>query len=98
MSLFLERINAVPLFSDDFSDEFQSWLSILIDSVNTTLTMIENAFNNGLSAPQYTSAQIATLSATAPDGTIWYATDASPPTLVFKMNGALYKPTVTAFP
>lgn len=41
MSLMLERINAVPLQDTDFSAPFEQWLSILVDSLNETLNLIE---------------------------------------------------------
>lgn len=42
MTVFLTRINAVPLSDQDFSSEFNNWLSTMVDSVNETLKIAEN--------------------------------------------------------
>lgn len=99
------RVDPVPLTDDDFSAVFQRWLTTLVDSLNEefqqledNITELENRINTELVAPSLTNAQLALISAAAPNGSIWYVTDAAPPTLVFKMNNVLVKPTTTAYP
>jgi hypothetical protein len=90
MSVFLDRVNSVPSPGDGFSFEFNSWLSVLVDTLNETLSLIQNELNrydNGLYAPQFTTAQITTLSATAADGTMWYDTTTNE--LKAKVNGVV---------
>lgn len=45
MAIFLDRIDPAPLQSDDFSFEFNSWLSILVDTLNETITEIQDHIN-----------------------------------------------------
>ncbi len=42
MTAFLERLSAAPLQADELSFAFESWISILIDTVNEDLQDIEN--------------------------------------------------------
>lgn len=72
--------------------------------------LIENASNNGFVIPPLTNAQLTTDIFVSPDGTIttiqdympngtlWFVTDAVPPTYVGKINNALVKFTTTAYP
>lgn len=101
MSIFLDRIDSAPVFAGELPDDFVFWLSVFIDSINQTIESIENQFNgidDGLILPQKLTADIITLALTAPDGTMWYATDGTPPNVVVKINGALRQLTTTAFP
>jgi hypothetical protein len=101
MDTFLDRINSAPVFADELPQDFVFWVSVLVDELNENFDTIEQSFsgiNDGLVAPQKTSAEIATLAATSPDGTMWYSTDHVPPVLVIKINGALRQVTTTAFP
>lgn len=59
-----------------------------ITNDNLTVTLVQNP--NTLA-----STTIANL---MPNGTIWYVTDATPPVVVVKLNGALAKITTTAYP
>lgn len=98
MSIFLERVNALPyLTNSKFDAEFNSWLSVFIDTMNETLLTIETQLNQ-TSAPPFTTAQIITMSSSAPNGTFWYATDATPPNVVIKINGSLVQLQTTPFP
>lgn len=45
MTLFLDRIDAVPLQNEDFSFEFNSWAAVLVDSLNENLSDIQTAIN-----------------------------------------------------
>lgn len=42
MTVFLDRVDAVPLRSQDFSFEFNQWLSVMVDSLNEVLQTIEH--------------------------------------------------------
>lgn len=42
MTAFLERLSAAPLQGDELSFAFESWISILVDTVNEDLQDIEN--------------------------------------------------------
>ncbi len=44
MAVILDRIDAVPLAADNFSEQFKSWLSILVDSLNSIVGAIEKNF------------------------------------------------------
>lgn len=90
MSIFLERVNAAPLSNSNFTFEFNSWVSILVDTLNETIATIQdeiNRYDNGLYAPQFTTAQITTLALTAPNGTMWYDTTTNQ--LKAKVNGVV---------
>ena len=86
MAIVLDRIDSVPLSSDELSTELKAWLTVLVDSLNTIVQVTENGFNN-LAAPQYTTLQIAALLADAPNGSIYYDTDLNQ--LQAKVNGVL---------
>lgn len=88
MRVILEKINSVNLEQkkfgahaemephqkeDHFSPEFQTWVSNLIDTLNTNLTKLQTEVNQVI-APSYTTAEITTLAASSPNGTLWYDT------------------------
>ncbi len=95
MALFLEKINSAPLSNEEFSFEFNSWVSNLVDTLNETLRIIEETLNDFV-APVYTSAEIAVLDPDLADGSILYDSDLD--VYVGKENGALVKFTTTAYP
>ena len=43
--VILQRIDPVPLQTENFSDEFKSWLSVTVDALNETIQTIETALN-----------------------------------------------------
>jgi hypothetical protein len=97
MSTFLDRIDSVSLAGDDFSFEFNSWLSVLIDTLNETIRVVQDRLNQ----PQlqaFTQAEIVAAAANSPDGSMWYCSDSAPPAFVGKVNGALVQFTTAAFP
>ena len=101
MTIFLDRVDSVPLEDDEFSFSFNSWVSVLADTLNESLETIQNTlngFSDGLIAPSKTAVEITALAGSAADGTIWYCTDHVPPCLVAKINGALVQLTTAAFP
>lgn len=90
MAIFLERVNAAPISNSNFTFEFNSWVSVLVDTLNETIATIQdeiNRYDNGLYAPQYTTAQITALALTAPNGTMWYDTTTNQ--LKAKVNGVV---------
>lgn len=71
-------------YNELFNLAVRSWLSI-----------------DGLALPAVTSAQLTIINALVPppeNGTVWYVSDAVPPAVVIKINGALAKVTTTAYP
>ena len=61
MKIFLDRIDSVPLQNDNFSPDFDSWLSILVDTMNETLKEIQDQLNgegNATFITRKTSAEI----------------------------------------
>lgn len=97
MSIFLDRIDAVPVNNDDFSFEINSWMSNLVDTINEDIADIEGSFNFFVIQP-FTQAEIIAAATDAPDGSIWYCTDHVPPVFVGKANGALVQFLTAAFP
>lgn len=88
--IFLDRIDSVPLENDDFSFSMESWLSVLVDTLNENTVDTQNALNaniNGLVVPSFTTAQITTLAVDAANGTMWYDTDTNQ--LKAKVNGVV---------
>lgn len=98
MTIFLDRIDSAPLYGDEFSFEFKSWISVLIDSQNQNIEEIEGLFNNFV-LQSFTQADIlAAFAAGSPDGSMWYCYNSTPPNVVVQINGALRQLTTTAFP
>jgi hypothetical protein len=98
MTIFLDRIDAVPVLDNDFPYQFNLWLSVLVDTLNEIVFDLENLFNE-LGASLYTSAEIAALFASAeglPNGVLLYDTTLNE--YVGQINGALVKFTTTAYP
>ena len=77
------------------------YMQMYNDDLNNTLRA--GLSDNGWTIPQVTNAELLEIHAytglaAMPDGTLWYVTDASPPTLVVQISGALKKITTTAYP
>ena len=101
MTVFLTRVDAVPLENDELSMALESWFSNTVDIINTDLDDIENNFNGingGIIPGSFTTAQITSMAAAAREGTIWYANDHVLPVLVTKLNGVLVQIVTAAFP
>jgi hypothetical protein len=86
LTITLERIDSVPLQSDNFSTEFSSWLSILCDSLNEVIQQLEDYINLPF-APSLTTVQITALPTTTPNGTLVY--DSTTNQLKAKVNGVI---------
>jgi hypothetical protein len=93
----------IPTFQNiPYVDE-DSYLTSQARMYNDTLNnVLRNGLSdNGWTLPTVTAAQLTEIVAMTPtpiDGTIWYVSDASPPTLVVQMAGALYKISTTTYP
>jgi len=101
MSIFLDTLDSVPLNSEDFDFQFESWLTHLVDDLNTIILQLQDEINglgNGLIIPPKTNAEIVALEPDAADGTMWYSTDHVPPVIVAKVNGALVQLSTAAYP
>lgn len=46
MTVFLEKMTPAPLEADRFSDEFTSWLALLIDTLNESIGKVQSSLNN----------------------------------------------------
>ncbi len=97
MSLFLDRIDAVPALNTDFNQQILQWLWVLVDALNENISDIQNAFNL-LNASPYTSTQINDMqtAGTLTDGVFLY--DSTLNVYVGRISGALVKFTTAAYP
>ena len=96
-NIMLDKLDSVPVANSNFTFEFNSWVSVLVDVLNQNLSEIETYFNI-LHAPSYTSAEITALNAAGDldNGVILYDTDLHE--YVGKKSGSLVKFTTTAYP
>ena len=82
MLFFIEKIDAAPLADDDFSFSFNSWVSVMVDTLNEGLLNIQNQLNGqGIASfiTLKTSAQITALInmnalPVLPIGSLWFDT------------------------
>lgn len=97
MTLFLDRIDSVPIINIDVDPQFFQWLWVLVDTLNENLADIQTSFNL-LTAQSYTSTEIATMETDGvlQDGVLLY--DATLNVYVGRINGSLVKFTTTAYP
>lgn len=97
MTVFLDRIDAVPLNGDSFSFEFNSWAAVLVDSLNENLSDVQNALNL-LAAPSYTAVEITAFNVAGQlvNGVVLY--DTTNNVYVGKISGSLVKFTTTPYP
>jgi len=51
MTLFLDRVDSVPLQTENFGFEFEQWLAVMVDSLNEVLEKIENVSFIGINVP-----------------------------------------------
>ena len=97
MPLFLDKIDAAPLSNTNFTFEYNSWVAVLVDTLNEIIQDIQDAFNL-LPASGYTSTQIASMFAAGDlvNGVLLY--DSTNNEYVGVQSGALVKFTTTAYP
>jgi hypothetical protein len=98
MSIFLDRIDSVPIASNtQFDTQFLQWLWVLVDALNENTSDIQNAFNL-LTAIGYTQTQITDMNTAGQlsNGILLY--DTTNNEYVGRQAGALVKFTTTAYP
>ena len=97
MTVFLGRLDSVPLFGSDFTFEFNQWLANTVDTLNETVTTAQDSFNI-LNAPSYTAAEIVTLQSDGElvNGVVLF--DTTNTVYVGRISGALVKFTTAAYP
>lgn len=98
MSIFLDRIDSVPIASNtQFDPQFLQWLWVLVDALNENISDIQNAFNL-LTAIGYSQTQITDMNTAGQlsDGILLY--DTTNKEYVGRQAGALVKFTTTAYP
>ena len=97
MAIFLDRIDSAPIMNGDFDPQFLQWIWVLVDTLNETLTDIQNLINL-LAASSYTAAEITALdgASSLEDGVFLY--DTTNNVYVGRISGALVKFTTTAYP
>ncbi len=98
MSIFLDRIDAVPVASNtQFDPQFLQWLWVLVDALNENLSDIQNSLNL-LMAIGYTQTQINDMESAGQlsDGVLLY--DTTNNVYVGREAGSLVKFTTTPYP
>ena len=97
MSIFLARIDSVPIIASDFDNQLLQWFWVLVDSLNENIADIQNLFNL-LQAQSYTAVQIASMQSAGQlvDGILLY--DTTNNEYVGRIAGSLVKFTTTAYP
>lgn len=98
LSMFIDRINSAPLQNTDFSFEFVSWVSNLVDSLNQNLISIQGNIHIASSLQEATQADIIAIAPSVQNGAIWYCVDHVPPCAVLKQNGVLVQLVTAPFP
>jgi hypothetical protein len=97
MTIFLDRIDSVPVINSDIDMQLMQWMAVLVDSLNEDIADIESSFNL-LTAQSYTAVEIAALDVAGDlvDGVILY--DSTGNVYVGRISGALVKFTTTPWP
>lgn len=98
MTIFLDRIDAVPIASNtQFDHQFLQWLWVLVDSLNENIVNIQDSFNL-LTAISYTQTQITDMNTAGQlnDGILLY--DTTNAEYVGKQSGSLVKFTTSTYP
>jgi hypothetical protein len=97
--IFLNKIDAVPVLSDNFDYPFSTWLAVLVNVLNENIQDIQDDFNL-LTAQSYTATQITAMQTAIPsqlsNGVLLY--DTTNNVYVGKINGSLVKFTTTSYP
>lgn len=97
MAIFLDRIDAVPLQGESFTFEYNSWVAVLVDTLNENLSDIQNSLNLYVSG-NYTATEINDMlvAGTLVNGVFLY--DTTNNVYVGMQSGALVKFTTTPYP
>ena len=77
MALFLDRIDSAPIVSGDFDPQFLQWVWVLIDTLNETISDVQNSINYLTANNLALLTESVTLTSGSPTFTV--------------ANGALYK-------
>lgn len=97
MSLFLDRIDSVPITNVDLDAQLKQWMVVLVDVLNENIFDIQNAFNFLLST-NYTAAEIAAMDAAGKLGNGILIYDSTNNVYVGKQSGTLVKFATSAYP
>lgn len=97
MTIFLDRIDSVPIINSDIDTQLLQWLWVLVDSLNENISDIQNSLNL-LTAMSYTAAEIATLESSGSIGNGILLYDTTNNVYVGKQSGALVQFTTTPYP
>ncbi len=98
MSIFLDRIDSVPIASStQFDTPFLQWLWVLVDALNENLADIQVAFNL-LTVTNYTQTQIMDLNTAGALGNGILLYDTTNDVYVGKQAGSLVQFTTTPYP
>ena len=97
MTIFLDRIDAVPLQGEEFSFEYNSWVAVLVDTLNENLADIQSTINL-FGGQSYTATEINDLftAGALVNGIFLY--DTTNNVYVGMQSGSLVKFTTTAYP
>lgn len=97
MSIFVHRVDSVPLQNTNFPFELNQWLVNLVNSLNTSFEQVQEALNL-LTAQSYTAAQLADtdFTDTLSNGIILY--DSTNNVYVGKQNGVLVQFDTSPYP
>lgn len=97
MTIFLDRIDAVPDTGSNLDPQFLQWLWVLVDALNENISDIQRAFNL-LTAIGYTQADIISMNTAGQLGNGVLLYDTTNNVYVGKQGGSLVKFTTTAYP
>jgi hypothetical protein len=98
MTIFLDRIDAVPIASDKQLDpQFLQWLWVLVDALNENWTDLQKALNL-LTAMGYTQTEINDMESAGQLGNGILLYDTTNNVYVGRKAGALVKFTTTPYP
>lgn len=97
MTLFIDRIDAVPVQDEDFSYAFLQWITNLVTTLNSDIQLLQNSLNL-LTAQSYTATQINTLftDGALTNGVLLY--DTTNNVYVGMQSGALVQFTTASYP
>ncbi len=97
MTIFLDRVDSVPVINSGIDTQLMQWMAVLVDSLNEDIADIESAFNL-LTSQSYTAVEIAAMAAAGDlvDGVMLY--DSTGNVYVGRISGALVKFTTTPWP
>ncbi len=97
MTIFLDRIDSVPVLHEDFDYQLLQWFWVLVDTLNETLGDLQGALNL-LTAQSYTATEITALESDGliTNGVLLY--DSTNNVYVGMQSGSLVQFTTSAYP